>query len=672
MRYRKRFWGLALAMLTFTTWSSTAFFQDYHDYIPGMEEFPDIDILHYNLHAEIRHDTTKVKVKAVVTFEMKEFESDLVIFEMDRRSKISQAKDKEGNSLKFEKPDASDYVAVYLDEPIKQKERAQITLDYVCDFPPLLNEKGEQETTKESSEALYLFLRKWYPVNDFFCDQAPAEFTFTLPKNYEILTSGQEISSEIQEDKKISQWRSFGSSNYYFVFAGPFIRYCYEDQLPKIKIFMDTEEPYVAQAAKEKAREILQYFGKLLCPYPYPMLYLITTHSKMNPIGLNGLTYIDFTQFSQHYIYSDWTWSHELAHHWFGGIIQAKTPEAYCLLMEGPAEYFSRLYIRSTKGDERFRIDLEAQRMAALSGNEITPITKYYKLKRGGEFLYAKGFYVYHMLRHIMGDEKFFQMMKNFVHEFYMKSVEIQDLERLTEKVYQRPLDWFFKQWIDGTGIPEYKLSFQIDPKDDGTYNVSGSIIQKLVKFRMPIEIVAIADDRKYCHKMVVDNNENLFQFELSFEPESVLLDPDYNVLRWDETIKVLIYTSTGRKLMRRKKFKEAEKFFDQALKINPLCSWAALERANSAVSQDQYELAIQYYNQALTGDLDFHMMPWPDEQIIQVLYLWLGISHDVIGQRTEAISYYKKTIAMGRHPRFSSYYDRAKEYLEKPASIKK
>lgn len=672
MKYRIRLWGLAFAMIALTNLSSIAFFQEYHDYIPGMEEFPDIDILRYNLKAEIRPDTTKVNVKAVVTFVMKEFKSDLVIFEMDRRSKISQAKDKEGNSLKFEKPDASDYFTVYLAEPIKQNERAEIILDYECDFPPLLNKKGGQETTKESSEGLYLFLRKWYPVNDFYCDQAPAEFTFTSPGNYEILTSGHEISFKIQEDRKTSHWRSFGSSNYYFVFAGPFIRYCYEDQLPKINIFMDTNEPYVAQAAKEKAREILQYFDELLCPYPYPVLYLVTTHSKMNPIGLNGLTYIDFTQFSQHYIYSDWTWSHELAHHWFGGIIQAETPEAYCLLMEGSAEYFSRLYIRSAKGDERFRIDLEAQRMAALSGNEITPITNYYKLKRGGEFLYAKGFYIYHMLRHIMGDEKFFQLMKNFIHEFYMKSAEIRNLEMLAERVYEQPLDWFFKQWIYGKGVPEYQLKFHINQKEDGKYDVAGSITQKFVKFRMPIEIVASADDRKYCHKSIVESNENLFQFELSFEPKSVLLDPDYNVLRWDKAIRVLIYTSTGRKLMRQKKFKEAEKFFDQALKMNPQCSWAALEKANSAISQDQYELAIQYYNQALTGDLDFHMMPWPHEQIIQVLHLWLGISHDVIGQRTEAISFYEKTIAMGRHPRFSSYYDKAKEYLKKPASIKK
>lgn len=650
---------------------SIAFSQEYHDYIPEMEEFPDIDIIHYDLQAEIRSDTTEVRAKAIVIFEVKESASALIVFEMDRRVKISRVEDEEGNPLKFKKSDASDYVEIYLAKPIKQMDRAKIALDYVCDFPLFLSKKEEQETVNESNKELYFFLRKWYPVNDYFCDQAPAEFTFTIPKNYEILTSGQEISSKIEGDRKVSQWRSFGSSNYYFVFAGPFIRYSYKNQVPEVTIFMDREEPYVAQAAKEKALAILQYYGELLCPYPYPVLYLVTTHSKMNPVGLNGLTYIDFTQFSQNYIYADWTWSHELGHHWFGGVIQAKTPEDYCFLMEGSAEYFSRLYIRSIKGDERFRIDLEAQRIAALSGDEITPLTNYYKLKRGGEFLYAKGFYVYHMLRDTMGDEKFFQTMKNFIQEFYMKSVEIQDLKKLAEKVYGQSLDWFFKQWIYGTGIPEYKLSFHIRPKEEGKYEVAGMISQKLVKFRVPVEIIAEADNQKYRHKMVVENNENLFQFELSFKPESVSLDPDHHLLRWDESIKVLIYTAAGRKLMRQKKYEEADKLFDHALKINPQCSWASLERANNAFVQDQYDLAIQYYTQALNGDLDFHLMPWPHEQIIQVLHLWLGISHDLIGKRSEAISYYKKTIAMGRHPRFSTYYDKAKEYLKKPASIK-
>lgn len=663
--YRKTFWILFVLTLVFMVLLSDAFSQ--YDYVPEMKKFPDIDITHYDLFAEFRTDAAKIKAKAVVEFRVKEAATNYVMFEIDRRVKILEVIDGEGNTLRFKQAENSDFVGISLAKLVKRDESARIELEYDCSFPLLMKVNSEPESAAEPRQGFYFFLRKWYPVNDYYCDQAPADFTFILPKNYEVLTSGQEISSEIQGDRKITRWESFGSSNYYFVFAGPFVRYAYEDLAPKIIIYMDTLEPHIAEATKQKVIDILGYYESLLCPYPYPVLYLVTTHSKTDPVGLNGLTYIDFEQFSQKYKYSDWTLSHELAHHWFGGVIRAKTPEDYCLLMESPAEYFSRLFIRSINGDERYKIDLEVQRMSALAGNEITPITKYYTLHKGG-FLYAKGSYIFHMLRHIMGDRKFFGLMKKLIQEFYMKPVEIQDLQKLAEKAHGQSLKWFFEEWVYGTGIPEYELTYHINQKNNGKYEASGLITQKRVKFRMPIEIAAISSDKRYTHKIDIEHQENPFKFEFDFNPEKVLLDPEYKILRWDEDIKVWLYTSNGRKLILRKKYKEAERLLGQALKINSLCSWAALERANAAYLQEQYELAIQYYRQTLEGDLDFHMMPWPHEQIMQVLYLFLGISHDLLGKRQEAITWYQKVIEMGRNPRFAFYYDQAREYLKKPA----
>ena len=669
MRSWKRFFNFSLGVAMLLGWSGAAF--SLSDYIPGMEQFPDIDITHYDLRAEFQVESTEVKAKAIVTLELEEPNLDYIILEIDRRAKILSANDGEGNILRFTMPDDVDYVVIYLADPSKTAKSVKIELDYVCRFPPLQSLTGDREFDDESDRNRYFYLRKWYPVNDYYCDQAPADFTFTLPRNFQIITSGQEVSSEIQGDIKISRWRSFGSANYYFVFAGPFRQYVFADQTPEIAVYMDSAEPHKAKAAVEKAVSILNYYESLLCPYPYPILHLVTTHSKISPVGLNGLTYIDFDQFALKYIYSEWTWSHELAHHWFGGVVQAKTPEDYCLLMEGPAEYMSRLYIRSIKGGERFKLDLEAQRMAALAGDRKTPITKYYTLEKGGEFLYARGFYIFHMLRNIIGDEVFFRMMKTFVKEFYVQEIEIRDLEMLAERVHGQSLDWFFSRWVYETGTPEYELEYRVNRVEEDRFEVIGNISQKRVTFRMPVEVVAVSADREYTHRTIVEEEENPFRLELSFRPESVLLDPEYKILRWDQDIKIWIYTSMGRKLLFQKKYEQAERLFDRALWIDPTRSWPALERGNTAYLQDQYEMAIKYYSQALNGDLDFHLMPWPHEQIIQVLHLWLGICHDLLGRRQEAISYYQKTIAMGRHPRFSFYYDKAKEYLKKPASKK-
>ncbi|MFB0565290.1 MAG: M1 family aminopeptidase [Candidatus Aminicenantaceae bacterium] len=664
----KKLWPLVAVIVPLICWSSKAFSQ--HDYVSGMEKFPDIDIIHYDLRAEFRSDTESVHAKAIVVFEMRESGSDFVIFEIDRSVKISKVKDKQGNTLKFEQPEDSDCVEVRFSKPIRNKEVLKIELDYVCNFPLLQGVHTKQEIDSGLRKGNYFFLRKWYPINDYFCDQASAEFTFTAPKNYEVLTSGEEISAEFRDDEKISRWRSFGSSNVYFVFAGPFIRYAYEDQVPRIFIYLDTEDRAVANNAREKAVDILQYYEELLCPYPYPVVHLVTSHKRI-PVGMNGLTHIDYAQFSQKYRYSEWIWSHELAHHWFGGIVSSKTPEDYCLLMEASAEYLSKLYIQSIKGEKQFRTDLEVQRLSALRGYEIAPITKYYTMRRGGDFLYAKGFYIFHMLRDIMGEEKFFSMLKKLVRNFYMKEAGIQDLQKLAEGFYGISLGWFFNQWVYGTGIPEYELAYQINSKGNGTYKISGSIKQKSVKFRMPVEVVAASADSKNAIRAIVENQENPFQFEVSFEPDTVLLDPEFKALRWDESIRIWLYTSNARKLKRKKKYNQAVELLDRALTINPRCSWAAFERADVAFDLGRYELAVQYCKRALKGDLDFHMIPWPEEQMRQAIYLLQGLSQDLLGQRQEAVGSYRKVIAMGRDPRFALYYDYAKKYIEKPFSIK-
>jgi hypothetical protein len=667
MSFWKIIWVLSISIAVFFGWSQQALTQHDFDYVPGMEKFPDIDIRHYDLCAEFHADETGVKAKAIVDLMMKE-ESDYIVFEIDRRVKISSVNDGHGNFLRFKQPDEADCVEIYLAYPVEKGHEMKVALDYVCNFPPLQEAKVQNELDRDFPRGSFFFLRKWYPVNDYFCDQATAEFAFTVPKDYEVLTSGAEVSVEILDNSKLSLWRSFGSSSVYFVFAGPFIKYAYKDQEPEILVFMDKADRIVANIGVQKALDILRYYKEILCPYPYPVLYLVTTRMQ-DALGLNGLTHIDYQQFSGKFKYSDWTWSHELAHHWFGGIINARSPEDYCFLIECPAEYISRLYIRSTKGEEQFRNDLEVQRMVALSGYEIVPITKYYTQKRGGDFLYAKGFYVLHMLRNIMGDHKFFGMMKKLIKKFYMKQAEIRDLQKMAEQVCGKSLSWFFDQWVFGKGIPEYEFSYRIDSEKNGKYEVTGNIKQKLDNFRLPVEILAVNSDFRSTLKLSVEHQENPFRFEIPFKPDGIFLDPEFKILRWDGRIKILLYTSQARKLNRAKKYREAEKLLDRALALGPQSSWAAFERASVAFALDQYESTVKYCMQALKGDLDFHMIPWSEALMRQVILLLQGMSYDLLGERQNAMTCYKKVIVMGRNAQYPRFYDQARQYLEKPAS---
>lgn len=635
-----------------------------NDYVPGMEQFPNINIIQYDLEAELKADTPIVKAKAIVEFQIVDKGFDYGVFEIDRRVRIKSVRAKNGQYLKFNQPENADYVVVSLPWYLKARKETRIEFDYLCQFPLLLRGESHSETKGDSPRGNYFFMWKWYPVNDYYTDQASAEFTFTVPHNYEIVTSGQEVSTEVKGEKKISRWRSYGSSNYYFVFAGPFKRYNHQYGERRIDVYMDSDNPVLARAGAEKAEEILQFYEKLLGPYPYPTLNIVTAQAKMNPVGLEGLTYIDFEEFSQKYVHSDWTWSHELAHHWFGGVVRPKSPEDYCFIIEAPAEYVAREYIRTKTDEEQFQTDLELQRMIALSGEETVPLTKFFALESGGDFLYAKGFYVLHMLRQIMGDSKFFNMLKEFIQKYHLQPAGITDLMELTEEAYGSPLTWFFNQWVYGTGIPYYKLEYSITPAEGGDFEITVNIDQSETLFRMPIEVVAVKDQASESYLKFVEHKRNSFRFKVPYRPDDILLDPEFKILRWDDSIRVWIYAAKGRKYLANRQYEEGEVFLDKALELNPKSTWAATEKANAAYFQGHYEEAIKHYDQALEGDLDFRMIPWPPEQLMQMIFLRKGVSYDLLGKRQDALSCYQKIIDIGPDPRFPSYHDKAKRYM--------
>ncbi len=660
----QRHFHLSIAIaLYLSSFSVKAFAQN--DYVPGMEQFPNINIIHYELQAELKANTPLVKAKAVVEFQIVDKGFDYGVFEIDRRARIKSVRAKNGQYLKFNQPENADYVVVSLPWYLKARKETKIEFDYICRFPLLLSGGSPSSTKTDSPRGNYFFMWKWYPVNDYYTDQAPADFTFTVPQDYEIVTSGQEVSTELKGEKKTSHWKSYGASNYYFVFAGPFNRHTHQYGERRIDVYMDSDNPVLAKIGAEKAEEILQFYEKFLGPYPYPTLNIVTARAKMNPVGLEGLTYIDYEEFSQKYAYSDWTWSHELAHHWFGGAVRPKSPEDYCFVVEAPAEYMAREYIRSKTSEEQFQTDLELQRMIALSGEETVPLTKFFTLESGGDFLYAKGFYVLHMLRHFMGDKKFFGMLKQFINSYHLQSAGINDLKAKAEEAYGSSLTWFFDQWVYGTGIPDYKFSYSIIPVGENEFRITALINQNLMNFRMPLEIVVMKGQTQEIFEKLVDYKNITFRFKVPYKPDRVVLDPEFKVLRWDDSIRVWIFAAKGRKLLAERQYAEGEVFLDKALELNPKSTWAATEKANSAYFQGHYEAAIQYFNQALDGDRDFRMIPWPPEQLMQMIYLRKGVSYDLLGKRQDALTCYQEIIDRGLDPRFPSYFEKAQRYIK-------
>ncbi|MBX3728049.1 MAG: hypothetical protein KF858_02600 [Candidatus Sumerlaeia bacterium] len=176
---------------------------------------------------------------------------------------------------------------------------------------------------------------------------------------------------------------------------------------------------------------------------------------------------------------------HELAHQWFGNQV---TPTSFdhLWLNEGWATYCEALYVEHDQGFNAYKAAIAA--WISSGTNNTTPMVNSNADAFQTSLVYRKGGLVLHMLRHVMGDEDFFEGTREYLRRFDYGVVETDDFREVMEDVSGLNLGPFFQQWVYGTGRPEYQWDWRLDGTNLNVYihqTQSGQV------FTLPIDIVA-------------------------------------------------------------------------------------------------------------------------------------------------------------------------------------
>ena len=147
-----------------------------------------------------------------------------------------------------------------------------------------------------------------------------------------------------------------------------------------------------------------------------------------------------------------------------------------------------------------------------------------------------KSVWVVHMLRHVIqrgGAEPLFAaFLDELFAEFQSKPISTFDFKKLAEKHAGKSLDWFFDDWVFGTGVPAYALDFKVEAAPGG-YAITGNITQSGVPdtFEMPVPLFA---DERPLGNVTVSSSGGEFRFVTRTRPQQVLLDPEKTILTRD------------------------------------------------------------------------------------------------------------------------------------------
>jgi aminopeptidase N len=287
-----------------------------------------------------------------------------------------------------------------------------------------------------------------------------------------------------------------------------------------------------------RAVKMLEFFANLIGPYPYEKLALVQSSTRFGGMENSSTIFFDEMQFNGSGKLEG-TVSHEIAHQWFGDSV-TEADWHHLWLSEGFATYFGHLFFERMDGRQKFRALMQEDKRTVQQFNRpnarpiVDPsITDLFQLLNGNN--YQKGGWVLHMLRRLLGDEKFFAGIRDYYRTHRDGNAMTADLQREMEKQYGRPLDWFFRQWVMEPGYPVYDA--------DWSWNQPGKQIKLTVRqkqsgtvFRMPIDIdIRLASGSR---REVIEEREReqTFTFNAGSRPLGIAIDPDEWILK-DATI---------------------------------------------------------------------------------------------------------------------------------------
>ena len=265
----------------------------------------------------------------------------------------------------------------------------------------------------------------------------------------------------------------------------------------------------------------LEYLTAQFGPMPLKTLMVAPIPGLFGQ-GFPGLVYLStFTYLSpaarasalhdkgQQVFFTDLLPVHEVAHQWWGNLVTAESYQDEWL-MEALANYSALMYMEKRKGTKALEQTLEEYRNHLLahdgagktveSGGPIIWGARLMTLH--GEngwrtILYEKGSWIIHMLRRMMGDAAFTDMLAELNKRYAYKAITTEDFRRLAAEFVPRKspdptLENFFETWVYGTGVPTLKIENTLRGKPPA-FRVSGTVAQSGVDSEfsadVPVEI---------------------------------------------------------------------------------------------------------------------------------------------------------------------------------------
>ena len=627
------------------------------------------------LEPHLHQITARAKVKFTATQDLA-----VAVFELHNDLRVTKVTDEKGQPLSAERVTQDSTVRVPLPAGLPKDASTTLTFEY----------EGQLESGDNSpvpglklayigDDTSYLFYSgRWFPVSGYGINRFTSTISVTVPAHMLVVGSGQFKVTEAPASNKpnasvlptktftfVSTKPSFPGT----IVAGIFQEYKSDEAGMDLHVFFKPTHQSLAPTYTTTAVQEFTYFITLYGLPPSQKLNVVELPGDTLPYAwapeIAGLAGPSITEKTNYRLLAN-----AIAHQWWGVSVSPASKDDWWL-SDGFSRYSEAMYVESAAGAAGLEEAVKDMSVGALAYDTV-PLSSASKLDIfSTEFQSLatdKGAMILHMLRWVLGEDKYNKTMREFAGEFAGKSASMDDFKTVAEKNYGEQLTWFFSQWLDSTGAPEFKVKYTTyrlggaaakAPKEEKTagFRVTGEISQDLDLFRMPVDIRIDTDGKTENQRIEVVGTTSPFSIETFGRPRRISVDPDHHVLTNSTDVKLRASILRGQALQQQGDLSGALVEFNKALDLNKNSSLAHYRIAEVFFFQRNYQSSANAYRAAIDGDGEPRWTEvWSRIQ--------LGKIFDITGQRERAINEYRQ--ATQTNDNTFGALEEARKYLQK------
>jgi aminopeptidase N len=382
-----------------------------------------------------------------------------------------------------------------------------------------------------SSETVIPVSHHWRACKDVPDDKSTFNFDVTVPDTMLACSNGIQIGDQDNGDgTRTFSWShdypvapyliTFAATNYQIMsdtYSGP-------GGSADIQHFVYPERYSQAQVSWDLVVPTMELFATLFGEYPFIGekygMYCTPGGPAVEEQTMVAFPYNLITGAHQY----DYIVVHELAHMWWGDCVTCES-WADVWLNEGFASYAEALWQEDLGGPSALR----SYMLNMDSGPWDVPI--YDPPYVWNSVVYDKGAWVLHMLRRIVGDPVFFQILIDYRAAHEHANATTADLIAVAEASYGGDLNWFFDPWIHEVGRPSYHYTWEC--QGSGPYNLHLVLEQTqsldYPTYKMPIDLRLLTSEGLQTITIVDSLRHQVFDLPLENVVTGIGFDPD----RW-------------------------------------------------------------------------------------------------------------------------------------------